>query len=303
MAQRVREDRIDILVDLSGHTGGNRLPVFAIKPAPVAATWFGYMNTTGLSTVDYRISDAALCPPGCEALYSERIWRLPSAAAWSPVPDCPDPGPPPALARGHVRFASFNNWAKVSDAVLDVWARILERVPDADLLVVAAGGDTDAGRAAVRAKFAARGISASRILVEGTKPLNQFLGLVAGVDIALDPFPYSGGTTTLHTLWMAVPVIGLSTGRETGRVAEGLLGSVGLADLCTRSVDEYVDAAVGLAADGRRRADLRAGLRARMRAGPSMNGAETTANLEKAYRAMWHNRLKQWHLQAITNEG
>jgi len=289
LAQRIREDRIDILVDLSGHTGGNRLPVFALKPAPIAVSWFGYMNTTGLSTIDYRISDAALCPPGCEPLYSERIWRLPSAAAWSPAPDSPDPGPPPALARGHVRFASLNNWTKVSDHVVDAWARILMRVPEADMLVMAGGGDTDAGRAAVRARFAAHGIAPDRIVVEGHKPLSGFLSLVASADIALDPFPYNGGTTTLHTLWMAVPVVSLAAARETGRVAGGLLASVGLTDLCARSVDGYVDAAARLAADSGRRAALRADLRQRMRTGTSMNGGETTANLEKAYKAMWDN--------------
>ncbi len=293
LAQRIRDDRIDILVDLSGHTGGNRLPVFALKPAPVAASWFGYMNTTGLTTIDYRISDAALCPPGCEPLYSERIWRLPSAAAWSPSPDSPDPGPPPALARGHVRFASLNNWTKVSDDVVDAWARILLRVPGADMLVMAGGGDTDAGRSAVHARFAARGIEPARIVVEGHKPLSGFLSLAADADIALDPFPYNGGTTTLHTLWMAVPVVSLAAARETGRVAEGLLASVGLADLCAHSVEGYVDAAVRLAADSGRRTRLRAELRQKMRAGTSMNGGETTANLEKAYMAMWDNRFMQ----------
>lgn len=293
LAQRIRDDRIDILVDLSGHTGGNRLPVFAMTPAPIAASWFGYMNTTGLSTIDYRISDACLCPPESEHLYSERILRLPSAAAWSPAPNSPEPGPVPSLTRGHVRFGSFNNWTKISDQVIDAWAEILRRVDSADLLVIAAGGDTDAGRAAVQGKFVARGIARDRIAVEGTKPLGDFLALVAAVDIALDPFPYNGGTTTLHTLWMAVPVISLGSARETGRVAAGLLGSVGLADLCADGVPAYVEAALGLSADEPRRVVLRAELRTRMRAGPSMNGGETAANLEKAYRAVWNNRLNQ----------
>lgn len=292
LARRIRDDGIDILIDLSGHTGGNRLPVFAMKPAPVSASWFGYMNTTGLVTIDYRLSDAGLCPPGCEKYYSEAIWRLPSTAAWSAAPEAPEPGPPPALARGHLRFASFNNWAKVSDEVIDVWTRILLRVPTAELLVVAAGGDTPNGRAAVVRKFVSRGVAAERIVVEGFKPLDKFLVLLSTADIALDPFPYNGGTTTLHTLWMAVPVISILSGHETGRVSAGLLGSVGLADLCTGSVDQYVEAAAGLAEDPERRAVLRSELRARMRAGPSMNGEEMACNLEKAYRAMWHNHLK-----------
>ena len=289
LARRIRADRIDILVDLSGHTGGNRLPVFAMKPAPVSASWFGYMNTTGLSTIDYRLSDGVLCPPGCEPRYAESIYRLPHAAAWSAAPDAPEPGPPPALQRGHLRFASFNNWTKVSDNVIDVWARILDRIPGSELLVVAAGGDMPQGRKAVCAKFAARNIDPRRIVVEGSKPLREFLAVVASADIALDPFPYNGGTTTLHTFWMGVPVISMAAGNETGRVSEGLLGVVGLPDLCAYSVEGYIEAAVRMAEDPARRAFLRSSLRTRLHAGQAMNGGELASNLEKAYRAMWHN--------------
>lgn len=303
LARRIREDRIDILVDLSGHTGGNRLPVFAMKPAPVSATWFGYMNTTGLKSIDYRLSDACLCPPGCESRYSESIYRLPHAAAWSAAPDAPEPGPPPSLARGHLRFASFNNWAKVSDHVIDVWARILTRVPSAELLVLAAGGDTPGGREAVRAKFVARAIDPRRILVEGIKPLDKFLATVACADIALDPFPYNGGTTTLHTLWMAVPVISMVTSHEIGRVSEGLLGVVGLADLCTHSPQHYEEAAVTLANDVARRTFLRSYLRPQMLAGQAMNGGEMASNLEKAYRALWHNWIDGKYSRTSQLEG
>ena len=289
LARRIREDRIDILIDLSGHTGGNRLPVFAMKPAPVSASWFGYMNTTGLSTIDYRLSDSVLCPPGCEPCYTESIYRLPHAAAWSAAPDAPEPGPPPALQRGHLRFASFNNWTKVSDNVIDVWARILDRIPSSELLVVAAGGDMPEGRKAVCAKFAARNIDPRRIVVEGFKPLREFLAVVASADIALDPFPYNGGTTTLHTFWMGVPVISMATGNETGRVSAGLLGVVGLPDLCTHSIEGYIEAAVLMAEDPARRALLRSSLRPQLHAGQAMNGGELASNLEKAYRAMWHN--------------
>ena len=289
MARRIRDDEIDILVDLSGHTGGNRLPVFAMKPAPVSASWFGYMNTTGLATIDYRLSDDMLCPPGCEARYAESIYRLPHAAAWSAAPDAPEPGPPPVQQRGHLRFASFNNWTKVSDNVIDVWARILSRIPTAELLVVAAGGNTSAGREAVCAKFAARNIDPRRIVVEGFKPLQEFLAVVASADIALDSFPYNGGTTTLHTFWMGVPVISMAAGNETGRVSEGLLGVVGLPDLCAHSVEGYIEAAVRIAEDPARRAFLRSSLRTQLHGGQAMNGGELASNLEKAYRAMWHN--------------
>jgi predicted O-linked N-acetylglucosamine transferase (SPINDLY family) len=292
LAERIRADRIDILVDLSGHTGGNRLPVFAMKPAPVTATWFGYMNTTGLSTMDYRISDAGLCPPGCERFYSEAIIRLPSAAAWSPAPDAPEPGPPPFARNGHIRFGSFNNWTKVSDHVLAVWARLLDRVPNARLVLIAGGGDTEAGRAAVLDRCAACGIDRWRVEVHGTRPLEGFLDLVASVDIALDPFPYNGGTTSLHTLWMGVPIVSMVASSEVGRVSGGLLAGVGLAKLCARDPKTYVERALALAMQRDRLAALRAQLRERMRDGSSMKGVEITANLEKAYKTMWHNRLK-----------
>ncbi len=290
-AARIRADRIDVLVDLSGHTGGNRLPVFARKPAPVSASWFGYMNTTGLTTIDYRITEAAFCPPGSEPYYSETLFRVPVTVAWSPAPDSPEPGVSPLNLNGHVRFGSFNNWAKVSDAAIALWARILLRCPGAVVQVIAAGGDTDAVRAAIAARFARHGVGAARLRIDGVKPLRDFLRLVGGVDIALDPFPYNGGTTTLHTLWMGVPVISLRTDEEVGRVSSELLDSVGLADLCAPDADAYVEAALALAADHGRLNALRRGLRVRMRAGRIMDGATLAANLEKAYRAMWLNWL------------
>jgi predicted O-linked N-acetylglucosamine transferase (SPINDLY family) len=290
-AARVRADAIDVLVDLSGHTGGNRLPVFAMRPAPVQASWFGYMNTTGLATIDYRITDATLCPPGAESLYAESLFRLPSTAAWSPAPDSPAPGPAPRHANGQLRFGSFNNWTKVSDAAVALWSRLLGALPGARLLVVAAGGDAAPVRAAVTARFASHGVAAERIEVRGTRDLPGFLELLAGVDIALDPFPYNGGTTTLHSLWMGVPVISMRSAEEVGRVSTGLLAATGIADLCAADAEGYLQAAVALAGAPRRLDLLRAELRTRLAASEVMDGAALTRNLEKAYRAMWHNYL------------
>ncbi len=296
-AARVRADGIDILVDLSGHTGGNRLPAFALKPAPIQASWFGYMNTTGLSTIDYRITDPGLCPPGSEAYYSETLFRLPSTAVWSPAPDCPEPGPLPALRNGHVRFGSFNNWAKVSDEVVELWARLMGRCPEARLCIVATGARDEAARAAVAARFIRHGIDALRLEIHGNLPLNDFLALVASVDIALDPFPYNGGTTSMHTLWMGVPFVSLSSAEEVGRVSQGLLLSVDLGHLCARSANAYVDAAASLAGDLDELAFLRSHLRQRLQGSSLMNGAEMAANLEKAYLCMWHNHLEGYKLR------
>ena len=295
-AARVQADGIDILVDLSGHTGGNRLPAFALKPAPIQASWFGYMNTTGLSTIDYRITDAGLCPPGSEPYYSETLFRLPSTAVWSPAPDSPEPGPLPALRNGHVRFGSFNNWAKVSDEVVALWAQLLERCPDARLCIVATGARDDAARAVVAERFIKQGLEASRLDIHGNLPLNEFLALVASVDIALDPFPYNGGTTSMHTLWMGVPLVSLSSAEEIGRVSRGLLLSTGLIHLCARSADAYVDTAAKLASNLEELASLRSDLRQRLQGSSLMNGAEMAANLEKAYLCMWHNHLEGYKL-------
>ncbi|MBL8386230.1 MAG: tetratricopeptide repeat protein [Burkholderiales bacterium] len=292
LARRIRADRVDVLVDLSGHTGGNRLPVFAMRAAPVQVSWFGYMNTTGLTAMDYRLTDPSLLPPGAEALYSEALFRIPSTAVWSPAPDSPEPGPLPALAHGQVRFGSFNNWAKVSDDVVRTWSALLGRVPEARLLVVAAGGDDEGARAQIAARFGRAGVGRERLEIVGTRPLAQFLDLVRSVDIALDPYPYNGGTTTMHTLWMGVPVVSLAMEQEIGRVSRGLLWACGLHDLCASSEDRYVDAAAALAHDLPRLAALRQDLRTRLRASPLMNGAEMATNLEKAFRVMWHNHLQ-----------
>ena len=291
-AAQVRADGIDILVDLSGHTGGNRLPAFALKPAPVQASWFGYMNTTGLSTIDYRITDAGLCPPGSEVYYSETLFRLPWTAVWSPAPDCPEPGPLPALRNGHVRFGSFNNWAKVSDEVVALWAQLLERCPDARLCIIATGARDNTARAAVEQRFVKHGIAASRLEIHANLPLNDFLALVASVDIALDPFPYNGGTTSMHTLWLGVPLVSLSCVEEVGRVSYGLLLSVGLSHLCASGAAAYVDTAANLAGNFEELAFLRSDLRRRMQGSLVMKGAEMAANLEKAYILMWHNHLE-----------
>ena len=291
-AQRVRLDGIDILVDLSGHTAGNRLPAFAMKPAPVQVSWFGYMNTTGLRSIDYRLTDAGLCPPGSEAHYTEALFRLPAVVAWAPAPDCPQSGPSPFLSNQHIRFGSFNNWAKVSDEVVAVWARLLARLPMARLLVLAAGGDSAGGRAAITDRFAQHGIEPARIEIEGVKPLAEFLTLVASVDIALDAFPYNGGTTNVHTLWMNVPVVSLVADREVSNAVRGLMRSTGLADMCVGDPDAYLAAAVSLAGDQGRLTTLRASLRDRLRASPLMDAARMTASVESAYRAMWHNYLE-----------
>ncbi len=292
MAAQIRNDEIDVLVDLSGHTAGNRLPVFALRPAPVQVSWFGYMSTTGLKSVDYRLADPNLCPAGSEANYAETIYRLPTAVAWAPEAGSPDPGPPPLRANGRVTFGSFNNWSKVSDDVIGVWARILMGCERSILRIIAAGGDTEVVRHAIEHRFLAHGIPGDRLSISGTTSLKGFLEIVKQADIALDPFPYNGGTTSFHCFWMGVPIVSLSSHEEIGRAGQGILSSVGLADLCASTRDDYVAIAIKLSQDTARLAGLRSILRESLSRTAVMNAANVTREVEKAYRAMWHNWLE-----------
>lgn len=289
MVGRIRADEIDILVDLSGHTAGNRLPVFAMKPAPVQVSWFGYMNTTGLTRIDYRLTDASLCPPGSEEMYSERLYRLPVAAAWAPQPNCPQPGPLPLLTNKHVTFGSFNNWSKVSESVISCWARILIACPESRLRVIAAGGNTPEVKQGIEYQFSRAGVPSERLDVQGTVPLTEFVQLVASVDIALDPFPYNGGTTSFHCIWMGVPFVSLKTDEELGRVGYGILCSVGLGDLCADSEDAYVELALKLAQDPNRLTQIRRTLREQLAHTGVMDAASITREVERAFASMWHN--------------
>lgn len=287
LAGLVRGQRIDVLVDLAGHTGHNRLAVFARKPAPVQASWFGYMNTTGLTTIDWRITDAQHDPPGSEAFYTERLWRVRSLACFMPDPDSPEPGPPPFERNGHLTLASANNWAKVSEATKDTWGAILRAAPSARLKVIARGGDEPRARDAIRGEFARRGVDPSRVDVLPFLPIASFLAFFRDVDVALDPFPYGGGTTTLHTLWMGVPVIALEGESELARATPGAMRGVGAGDFVASTPEQYVRIAVALAHDPAPVARLRPQLRERLRAAGAMDYERLARDVEAAFRGMW----------------
>lgn len=293
MALRIHADAIDILVDLSGHTAGNRLPVFAMRPAPVQVSWFGYMNTTGLSRIDWRFCDHTLCPPGAEVFYSEKLYYLPCTVVWAPTAGSPEPGELPALHNGHITFGSFNGWSKVSDAVIACWCTILLQTPNAKLRILANGGDIAVYRQAIEKRFAACGVAAERLLISGTVPILEFLELVRQTDIALDPFPYNGGTTSFQTLWMGVPIVNLVTPGELGKAGLAILSNVGLADLCANSEADYVEKAVALAYDVQRLSHLRQTLRGTQAQTAVMDAANVVSSVESGYRAMWRNYLEQ----------
>lgn len=292
LASAIRADGIDILIDLSGHTAGNRLLALARRPAPVQAGWLGYVCTTGMRAMDWRITDAHLDPPGMsERWNTERLIRLPSSAAFQPAADSPPVNSLPALSRGFIRFGSLNNYAKIGDEVITLWATLLRRVPDARLLLVALGGDDPAVRGGVLDRFTRLGGAglAGRIDVIGRRPMAEFLRLFHDIDIALDPFPYGGGTTSLHTLWMGVTIVTLEGESELARGTSGIMTACGLQSMVAGSREQYLDIAMNLAADHAGLARLRSGLRQRLAQSVIGDTVAVTKNLETAYRAMWRD--------------
>jgi predicted O-linked N-acetylglucosamine transferase (SPINDLY family) len=287
LAQQIRDDRIDVLVDLSLHMAFSRLMVFAHKPAPVQVTWLGYVSTTGLETMDYRLSDRFLDPPGAEENYVEKTIRLPHCYwCYEPPEASPDVGPLPALLNGQVTFCCFNNFSKVTRPTLRLWAKILAAVPKSRLILHSHSGShlND-----VRQLFAGAGVSPDRVSFVGFQPTLEYLRQHQHVDIALDPFPYAGGTTTCDALWMGVPVVTLAGETAVSRAGVSLLNAVGLPELIARSPDDYVARAVALASDLPALADLRSSLRPRMLASPLTNGPQFARDMEETFRLMWTN--------------
>jgi predicted O-linked N-acetylglucosamine transferase (SPINDLY family) len=288
LADAIRKSHIDILVDLAGHTNGNRLSMFAMKPSPIQVTWLGYLNTTGLTAMDYRITDGYLDPEGeTEHLHTETLCRLPHHSCFQPSPRSPPVSPLPALTTGHITFGSMNQWPKVSDEVKDVWTSLLRRVDRSQLLIVARGGQNGVFRDRIIGEFVSRGIEGSRIRVLPALDFVSFLELFGAIDISLDPFPYGGGTTTMQSLWMGVPVVTLRGTTAFARNSVGLLSEVGLKQLIAATPSDYVAAAAECAANHNRLGEMRAGLRGRVAASRLTDARQFSEHLETAYRSMW----------------
>ena len=287
LAQLVREDAIDILVDLSGHTPHNRLLAFARRPAPIQVTWNGYPNTTGMRAMTHRITDEYCDPPGMtEALHTERLVRLPGIyMSWRPPADAPEPGLLPALATSRVTFGSFNSCFKITAEMMELWSRVLSSVPGSRLIVMTVTGERAAAR--IRAGFAACGIDTDRLDIRGRVTHESFLAAHREVDIALDTYPYHGTTTTCFSLWMGVPVVTLAGATHVSRVGVSLLAAVGLDRLCAHDRDEYVQIAARLAGDVSALATLRSDLRRRVSESRLTDGAACARSLEAAYRDIW----------------
>jgi predicted O-linked N-acetylglucosamine transferase (SPINDLY family) len=289
VAQLVRQDRIDILVDLGLHMSGSRLLAFARKPAPVQVTYVAYCSTSGLSTMDYRLTDPFLDPPEFgDENYVERSIRLPETYwCYGPPVNVGESGALPAIANGHVTFGCLNHFSKTTSVTLQVWARLLREVPSSRLML---HGREGSHRERAKAMLAEGGVAADRISFVGFVPTSDYFKCYRQIDIALDPFPYAGGTTTLDALWMGVPVVTLSGQTAVGRGGVSILSNLKLPELIAATHDQYVQIASELASDLPRLESLRSSLRRRMLESPLTDAPRFARRVEAAYRQMW----RQW---------
>ncbi len=292
LAQRIYEDKIDILIDLSGHTGNNRLPLFAHKPAPIQMTYLGYPDTTGLSTVDYRIVDQYVEPPEEDGLYTtEKPLRVPhSYFCYTPIEKCPITGDTPALKNGYITFGSFNNYAKVSDTIVDVWAAVLKAIPTSKFLLKnQALKDPDTWQH-FKGRMVERGIDPHRLhYSKFEKSTQDHLRVYQKVDIALDSFPYNGATTTFEALWMGVPVVTLVGNAHVSRVGKSILATLGFDNLIANTADEFVTLCQTLAKDVKYIQNFRQTIREKMQKSPVMDAKTFTRELEELYQRAWNN--------------
>lgn len=288
LAAKVRSDRITVLVDLAGHTSDNSLPVFALRPAPIQATWCGYPSTTGLKSIGYRLVDSLTDPQGAEKFCVEKLLRLdPCFLCYQPPIDAPEVSPAPVQSQGHVTFGSFNTLLKLNSRVVSAWARILTQVPDSRLLLKA----TQLADATVRAqtvqRFADAGVDPSRIEVTpATAGQREHLALYSRIDLALDPFPYAGTTTTCEAMWMGVPVLTLAGSSHAARVGVSLLSAVGLQELIAPDPERYIQMAIDAAGDRPRLNALRASMRSRIGGSVLCDGPAFARRFESALRTM-----------------
>jgi predicted O-linked N-acetylglucosamine transferase (SPINDLY family) len=291
ISRQIRADDIDILFDLAGHTGGNRLLVFARKPAPLQITWLDYEGTTGVKAIDYLLADRYEVPPEAERWYTEKILRMPHGfVCYEPPDKAPPVSPLPALKNGRLTFGSFNLLGKITPQVVAVWSRILQRLPGSRLLLKYHGLDDPGTAARFRQLFADQGLAPERLLLEGWSPYGEFLTRYHQIDIALDPFPYTGGLTTCEALWMGVPVV--TCPGETFASRHGLshLNNIGLTETIARDLDHYVDLAVSLAQNLSRLTELRFSLRTQMADSPLCDGKRFASDLLALLRQVWDER-------------
>jgi len=291
LSERIRLDSIDILIDLSGHTEKNRLGVFARKPAPISVSWLGYGCTTGLTSIDYFLTDTAIAPIGSEGVFSETPWRLATpAAVYRPAEDMGEVSPLPAQERGYITFGTLTRAIRINHRTIRIWVEILQRVPGSHLVINSGNFKDPAMQTWLTDKFVAQGIDRARLEIGCNSPPWDVL---RGLDIGLDCFPHNSGTTLFENLYMGVPFITLAGRPSVGRLGACVLEGVGHREWIAETEEEYVERAVALAADLPRLASLRAGLRAEMGSGPLMDEPAFVRKVEAAYRQMFAKWCKE----------
>ncbi|MBM4039154.1 MAG: tetratricopeptide repeat protein [Planctomycetes bacterium] len=290
-ARLIERAGIDILVDLNSFSYVDRLAVLALQPAPVLVAWFNLFATSGMACLDYLVGDECVAPPDEERFYTERIVRVPgSYLAFEVTHPAPDVVPPPCLSRGALTFGSLASQYKLIPQVLAAWAQILSRCPTSRLVIKNAALGSPANRAFVQERLAELGVALDRVELDGPAPHLEFISKYGEIDVALDPFPYNGGTTTTEAIWQGVPVLTFDGDRWAARTSASLLRAAGLDEFVARDLKDYVERAATLAASPdtpARLADLRLGMRERLRQSPACDAAGFTAAMERAYARMW----------------
>lgn len=293
LCKRIRADGIDVLIDLSGHTDGHRLLAFARRAAPVQVTWIGFNQPLGMKAMDYRLTEANFTPVGHEKYFSETLFRLDCISSYAPPTYAPLCEQPPMLKNGYPTLISLNNSAKITNEMLGIWNRILQARGDARLIIMVKERNADAAQANMQPRIEAAGMPLDRVFVMPQQPLNQFMELGHIADIALDTSPISGGTTTLHALWMGLPVVALDAERAIDAASARTLQSLGLEEDVCQSVDDYITHAVALMGNPQHLTEFRGKSRDILSRSMLMDYASRTAEVEKAFRLMWLNYLNR----------
>jgi predicted O-linked N-acetylglucosamine transferase (SPINDLY family) len=293
VAHQIRADGIDVLIDLSGHTKYHRLGVFVRKPAPIQITWLGYFGTTGLSEIDYLLAGQFDVMSNEECWYTEKVWRFSQSRLCFAKPDCEVPvSDPPCVKAGHVVFGSFSTVKKVNDSVVQRWTQVLNAVPNSQLLMKAKELVSDEVRAELTKRFVSAGLTdISRLRFAGPTPFSDYMATYAKVDIVLDTFPYTGGTTTMQALWMGVPVLTMAGDRLLSRQGESMLRVLSLEDWIATDALDYVQRAQLHATQPEKLLELRRAQRQRVERSVLMDAQHFAQDLESALRTMWRRHL------------